>query len=170
MARTSDIERARDAVQRESWAEAYDELSGIDPADMTPRDFEGLAEAAWWLSHGDESIAARQRAYAGYSDAGEAARAAYVAGRLGVEHLMRGEPAVGAGWLMRAHRHLEGLHECVEHGFLAVIEATVARFRGALDEASELATRATEIGRRFRNPDLVALGVHTNGLILISRG
>jgi DNA-binding CsgD family transcriptional regulator len=167
---TSDLERARDAVRRESWREAYEELAAFDPSDLAPRDLEALADAAWWMSKNDESIAARQTAYARYSDAGEEARAASMAGRLGVEHLMRGEPAVGAGWLMRAHRHLEGLQECVEHGFLAVIEATVARFRGALDDASELATRATEIGQRFRDPDLVALGVHTNGLVLISLG
>lgn len=167
---TSDLERARDAVRRESWREAYEELAAFDPTDLAPRDLEALADAAWWMSKNDESIAARQTAYARYSDAGEEARAASMAGRLGVEHLMRGEPAVGAGWLMRAHRHLEGLQECVEHGFLAVIEATVARFRGALDDASELATRATEIGQRFRDPDLVALGVHTNGLVLISLG
>lgn len=167
---TSDLERARDAVRRESWREAYEELAAFDPTDLAPRDLEALADAAWWMSKNDESIAARQTAYARYSDAGEEARAASMAGRLGVEHLMRDEPAVGAGWLMRAHRHLEGLQECVEHGFLAVIEATVARFRGALDDASELATRATEIGQRFRDPDLVALGVHTNGLVLISLG
>jgi DNA-binding CsgD family transcriptional regulator len=167
---TSDLERARDAVRRESWREAYEELAAFDPSDLAPRDLEALADAAWWMSKNDESIAARQTAYARYSDAGEEARAASMAGRLGVEHLMRGEPAVGAGWLMRAHRHLEGLQECVEHGFLAVIEATVARFRGALEDASELATRATEIGQRFRDPDLVALGVHTNGLVLISLG
>jgi DNA-binding CsgD family transcriptional regulator len=167
---TSDLERARDAVRRESWREAYEELAAFDPTDLAPRDLEALADAAWWMSKNDESIAARQTAYARYSDAGEEARAASMAGRLGVEHLMRGEPAVGAGWLMRAHRHLEGLQECVEHGFLAVIEATVARFRGALEDASELATRATEIGQRFRDPDLVALGVHTNGLVLISLG
>jgi ATP/maltotriose-dependent transcriptional regulator MalT len=167
---TSDLDRARDAVRRESWREAYEELSASDPADLTPPDLAGLADAAWWLSLIEESLAARQRAYAGYAEAGGDARAAYMAGRLGVEHFMRGEPAVGAGWLMRAHRHLEGLQECVEHGFLAVVEATVARFRGALDEASELATRATEIGHRFRDPDILALAIHTNGLIAIAQG
>jgi DNA-binding CsgD family transcriptional regulator len=168
--RIADIERARDALGRESWREAYDVLTASDPADLTPPDLEGLADAAWWLSHTDESVAARQRAYAGYAESGEDARAAYMAGRLGVEHFMRGEPAVGAGWLMRAHRHLDGLPDCVEHGFLAIIEATVARFGGDLDRAHELATKAAEIGRRFRNPDVLALAVHTNGLISIAEG
>ena len=168
--RTADIERGRDAARREAWAEAYEELASAEPTDLTPEDLEALSDAAWWLSKMDESIAARRSAYAGYAESGEDARAAYMAGRLGVEHLTRGEPAVGAGWLMRAHRHLEGLPDRVEHGFLAVIEATVARFGGDLDRAHQLATRAAEIGRRFRNPDVVALAIHTNGLISISEG
>jgi DNA-binding NarL/FixJ family response regulator len=168
--RIADIDRAREAVSREAWREAYEEFRALEADSLTPQDLEGLAEAAWWLSRNDESVAARQRAYAGYAGSGEDARAAYMAGRLAVEHFMREEPAVGAGWLMRAHRHLDDLPECVEHGFLAVIESTVARFRGSLDEASEFAVRATDIGQRFRNPDLIALGIHTSGLILISRG
>jgi len=168
--RTADIERGRDAARREAWAEAYEELASADPSELTPDDLESLSDAAWWLSKMDEAIAARRSAYAGYAEFGEDARAAYMAARLGVEHFMRGEPAVGAGWLMRAHRHLDGLPDHVEHGFLAVFEATVARFAGDLDRAHELATRAAEIGRRFGNPDVVALAIHTNGLISISQG
>jgi hypothetical protein len=59
---TSDLERARHAVRRESWREAYEELNASDPADLTPPDLAGLADAAWWLSLIEESLAARQRA------------------------------------------------------------------------------------------------------------
>jgi DNA-binding CsgD family transcriptional regulator len=93
-----------------------------------------------------------------------------MAGRLAVEHFMRGEPAVGAGWLMRAHRHLDGRPDSIEHGFLAVVEATVARFGGDLDQASELATHGAEIGRRLHDPDVIALAIHTSGLIAIAQG
>ncbi|RPJ12913.1 MAG: LuxR family transcriptional regulator, partial [Actinobacteria bacterium] len=54
------IERARDAVARESWADAYAMLRDIEPSDLAPADLEGLADATWWLSKVDESIAARQ--------------------------------------------------------------------------------------------------------------
>lgn len=64
--RIADADCARGALRRESWAEAYEELRALDPAGMEPRDLEGLADAAWWLSRSDESIANRQRAYAGY--------------------------------------------------------------------------------------------------------
>ncbi|MBA3738234.1 MAG: LuxR family transcriptional regulator [Actinobacteria bacterium] len=168
--RTADIERGRDAARREAWAEAYDELAAADPSDLAPDDLESLSDAAWWLSKIDESIGARQQAYAGFAASGDKLRAASNAGRLSVEHFLREEPAVGAGWLMRAQRHLEGQSECIEHGFLAVLEATVARFTGDLDGAMALAKRATATAVRFDNRDVWAMGIHTEGLLLIARG
>jgi DNA-binding NarL/FixJ family response regulator len=166
----ADVERARDAVERGAWVEAYELLSAIDPARLGPADLQGLADAAWWLARTEESIAARQKAYAGFADAGEDRPAALAAVRLGIEHFLREEPSVGAGWLMRARRHLADQPGCVEHGFVALVEATMARFRGDLDEAAVAAARATEIGRGFAHPDLTAMGIHTQGLILIARG
>jgi DNA-binding NarL/FixJ family response regulator len=71
---------------------------------------------------------------------------------------------------MRAQRHLQDEAECIEHGFLSVLEATVARFGGDLDGAAALAERATQFALRFDDRDVWALGIHTQGLILISRG
>ena len=164
------IQRARDAAQREAWAEAYGELTAADPSDLTPQDLEALADAAWWQSKNDESIAARQQAYAAFAAANDERRAAYHAGRLSIEHFLREEPAVGAGWLMRAQRHLKDESECIEHGFLAVLEATVARFSGDADGAIALAQRAATIAVRFEDRDVWALGIHTEGLVLIDRG
>jgi DNA-binding CsgD family transcriptional regulator len=167
---TAGVDGERVVARPDAWAETYAALRTRDVTELDPRDLESLADAAWWLSRIDESVAARLRAYAGYAESGEDARAAYMAGRLGVEHFVRGEPAVGAGWLMRAHRHLDGQPDRVEHGLLAVIEATVARFGGDLDRARQLATWGEEIGRRFRDPDVLALAIHTNGLIAIAEG
>ena len=167
---TGGVDRERAAAQPASWAETYAALRARGDSELDARELESLADAAWWLSRIDESVAARQRAYSGYAESGEDARAAYMAGLLAIQHFMRGEPAVGAGWLMRAHRHLDGRPDSVEHGFLAVVEATVAQFGGDLDRASELATHAVGIGRRFRHPDVLALAIHTNGLIAIAQG
>jgi DNA-binding CsgD family transcriptional regulator len=168
--RIADLDRARDALGRESWAEAYGELRALDPAGLAPRDLEGLAEAAWWLSRSEESLAARQQAYAGYVAAAEEPRAAQCAARLCVEHFLRGQPAAAAGWLMRAQRHLREQPECVQHGFLAMYEAAVALFRGQADQALALAERATELGQRFGDRDLVAMGIHQQGLARIAAG
>ena len=164
------IEQARDAVARESWVEAYAMLRDIEPSDLAPADLEGLADATWWLSKVDESIAARQKAYAGYAAEANDPRAGFMAGRLAVEHFDRGEPAVAMGWLMKAQRHLGDRPESVEHGFMALIQANVARFQGDPDGSMALAEEATRIGQRFGNLDLVAMGIHVQGLVLVSRG
>jgi DNA-binding CsgD family transcriptional regulator len=168
--RIVDVGNDRDAVRRDSWAAAYEELRGLDPAQMAPPDLEALADAAWWLSRPDESIAARQRAYAGYVAAGENPRAAFCAGRLCMEHFFRNEAAVASGWLMRAQRLLRDQPERVQHGYVALIESNMARARGATEEAVASAERATEIGQRFGDPDVVAMGIHQHGLALIDAG
>jgi DNA-binding CsgD family transcriptional regulator len=168
--RIANADRARDAVRRESWAEAYEELRGLDPAGMEPRDLEALADAAWWLSRSDESIANRQRAYAGYVAAGEDPRAAWCAGRLCMEHFFRGESALAAGWLMRAQRLLRDQPERVEHGYLAGVESAMALARGEIGEAVACAERATEVGLRFGDQDLVTMGIHAQGLGLVDGG
>ena len=168
--RTAEIDRARDALRRGSWVEAYAGLRTVDPSRLSPRDLEGLADAAWWLSRSEESFAARQRAYSAYEGAGQDPQAAWCAARLCVEHFLRGEPALAAGWLMRAQRHLRDQPECVQHGFLAVCEGSVAHFRGELDRATSLSERATEIGQRFGDRDLIAMGIHLQGLARISAG
>ncbi len=155
---------------REAWAEAYEELRALDPSVLAPQDLEGLADAAWWLSRMQESTAARQRAYAGYAAAGDDRRSGFVATRLCIEHFLRGEPAVGAGWLMRARRHLEHLEDGVEQGFLSTAQARIELTKGDLDDAMTHARRATEIGQRNGHRDLIAMGIHLEGLVLIATG
>jgi hypothetical protein len=89
---------------------------------------------------------------------------------LSIQLFLREEPAVGAGWLMRAQRHLKDESECIEHGFLAVLEGTVTRFNGDPDGAIALVQRAATIAVRFEDRDVWALGIHTEGLVLIDRG
>ncbi|MDP9298973.1 MAG: LuxR C-terminal-related transcriptional regulator [Actinomycetota bacterium] len=164
------IDRAREAVGREAWAEAYRELSSLDPSSLGAEDSEGLADAAWWLSHLDESITARQRAYSVYAAEGRDPQAASVAVRLCFQHFDRGEPAVGMGWLMHAERHLRDQPECVQHGFLALCRGAVTHEGGDLDGARALAEEATRIGQRFGDREVIALGIHAQGRVLISAG
>jgi DNA-binding CsgD family transcriptional regulator len=164
------IDRARDALARGAWADAYEELSAADRSTLTPHDLEGLADAAWWVSRLEESLDARQKAYAAYVAEGDERAAGAVAARLAIEHFVREESAIGAGYLMRAQRHLQDLSACAEQGFLAVVEANVARFAGELDRTLASARRAIEIGQRFGDRNLVAMAIHTEGLALIDAG
>ena len=164
------IERAREALESEAWSEAYDLLHALDPSGLAARDHEGLAEAAWWRSKIDDAIAARQRAYSAYAAEGDDPQAGYMAVRLCIEHFERGEPSVGTGWLKRAQRHLHERPECVQHGYLTLVEATVAMQMGEIDAAIAGAKHGGEIGRRFHDADLVAMATVSEGLATIASG
>jgi tetratricopeptide (TPR) repeat protein len=168
--RIAEIDQARTAVERKAWSDAYQAFRVVDPSDLTPEDWEQFSDSAWWTGRIEESIAARQKAYTGYVEAGEERPAAWMAARLCIEQFLRDEPAVGAGWFARMQRHAKDLPDCVELGFAAFLEATILRFTGDLASALPLAERAHEIGRRFGDRNLLGLAIHTQGLILISQG
>jgi ATP/maltotriose-dependent transcriptional regulator MalT len=167
---TAGVDGERVAARPTSWAETYEALRVRDPSELTPREHEHLADAAWWLSKPGESIAARQRAYAGSASSGDAEHAMWMAGRLSIEHFMRGDPAVGAGWLMKTQHLAKDVPEGVGHGLLLIVEATVARFSGDMPRALELAGEAAELGRRLDDPDLSAMATHMQGVLLVAAG
>jgi hypothetical protein len=152
------IDRVREALTASAWADAYEGFRAVDPSELTGRDLEGLADAAWWLSKLPESLDLRHKAYAAYAAEGDEAAAAAVAARLAVEHFLREEPSVGAGFLMRAQRHADGLPDGREVGFLAMVEASVAGQRRS--RASRQPAGAIEpAGVRLNRP--VAIALHT---------
>ena len=156
-------------MERGSWSEAYELFLALEPLER-PEDRERFADAAWWTGRIEESIGARQKAYTGYTEAGNDRRAAWMAGRLCMEHFLRDEQAVGAGWFARAQRHANDLPDCIELGFAVFLEATILRYTGDPVSALPLVARAIEIGRRFGDRDLLSLAIHTQGLILIAQG
>ncbi|HEY7661336.1 MAG TPA: LuxR C-terminal-related transcriptional regulator [Actinomycetota bacterium] len=164
------VERARSAAAREAWDEAAAAYRAADASLLEASDLEAWADATWWLSSMDESIGLRQRAYAAYSAEGDHRGAGWMAARLCIEHFLRGEPAVGAGWLGRTQRHARDLPDCVELGYVAMLEANVARLGGDLDGAFDLAERAVEIEHRFGDPNLLAMALQTQGLVRIDQG
>ena len=89
--RITDIDQARTAVERKAWSEAYESFLVLEPSGLTPDDWDGYADAAWWTGRIGESIAARQKAYTGYAEAGDDRRAAGMAARLCIEHFVRDE-------------------------------------------------------------------------------
>jgi ATP/maltotriose-dependent transcriptional regulator MalT len=164
------IDQARQATRDDRWAQAYYLLRDLDVSTLDPEDVELFADAAWWSCRVEEEIALRQRAFAGFADAGRPRRAAYAAWLLSVRHGLRGDPTAASGWLKRAERQLAGEPECVEHGYLACSEAEQALGQGQFEQAEKLALRAVGLGQRFAAPELVALAVAWQGLCRLAGG
>ncbi|WP_309226514.1 LuxR C-terminal-related transcriptional regulator [Streptomyces lunaelactis] len=162
--------RARDAVAREAWADAYAALRDLEPDRMTPDDFAALADAAWWTGRVEESITARTKAYSGYGAADAARQAGFCAWMLFYEYQLAGRTAAAAGWLRRAREHLSSEPECVEHCYLAWVEAEEAQQRGAFDEAMSCARRMAGIARRCGSPDLLAMSSQAQASVLLAQG
>ena len=84
---------------------------------------------------------------------------------------MRGETAVGGGWVARARRLLETQpDDIVERGYLLTHEFFQHLGRGDFARAGETAAGMVETGRRFSDPDLVAQGLMCQGRIMIYSG
>ena len=165
------LKAGREAIERHAWREAVEHLTAADQAEgLSPEDLEGLAEAAWWTGHLEDSIEARERAYAAYAESGDWPRAAFVALELASNYSQKLASSLAAGWRNRAERVLEGETESVEHGYLAMAEVNRALSGGELERAFEWAERATEMGSRFGDRDLQARGIMAQGSVLVAQG
>ncbi|MCH7836726.1 MAG: LuxR family transcriptional regulator, partial [Chloroflexi bacterium] len=165
------LQEGRDAFERHAWQEALELLTAVDASeDLSPEDLERLADAAFWTGRTDECIEALERAYAGFTEAGNARGAASVAINLAFHHFAKLAPSVAAGWSSRAMRLLETEPDCPEHGHLARISTNVTMSVGNLDGALEYAKRTYEIGSRFGDRDLQAFGLFDQGNVLVAKG
>jgi DNA-binding NarL/FixJ family response regulator len=160
----------REDVGPGGWPEVYRVLRDRAPESLTARDLETLADAAWWLSRVEESLAVRRKAHAAHVAAGDLRRAGYNAWMLATEYGFIGRPALAAGWLTKARRHLADQPECVEQGFLAFAEAGMTAEGGDLDGALRLTRHMVDLGVRCDSADVTAMGRLLEGQLLIAAG
>lgn len=163
--------RGRAAYGRWAWGDAYASLVTADERDtLAADDLDRLATAAHLTGRVEAAGRAWERAHREFVARGRADRAARCAFWLGLTLLLRGEHALGGGWLARAGRVLADAGvDCVEHGYLRIPAAL-----GALEGDTEAAYAAFEeilaIGERFGDRDLIALGRLGRGQALVARG
>ena len=87
---------------------------------------------------------------------------------LAIHLRLRGDGAQADGWLARAQRLLADEAEGAEHGYPLYLE--IARLMGPdLDAATRAARRMQDLGRRFGDDTLVALGVFFEGRALVKQ-
>ena len=164
------VEQARAAAASGAWPQAYALLREVDDAELSdPDELEMLGEVAWWTGRVDESIDARTRAFAVRVERGEEPRAALLALKIARELEHKRSPLAEAWWA-RAERLLAGREDSVEAGYLVRTRARLALIRGDLDGAFEHAEQTLAIGTRHGERNLMALGLHDKGTVLVHRG
>ncbi|MPZ73010.1 MAG: hypothetical protein GEU74_07230 [Nitriliruptorales bacterium] len=165
------LQAARAAFAKHAWREAYDLLLEADQAvPLQPDDLKSLGEAAWWLGRLEEAISAKERAYVGYSEAGDNQNAAICALSIAQDYFAKLAHSIGAGWFNRAERLLEHEPESPAHGHLAFMHAIGSDAARDLDAALVFADRTLEIGTRFGDRDLQAYGLLVRGRVLVLKG
>jgi tetratricopeptide (TPR) repeat protein len=166
-----DLIRAREAFERREWVAAYDALSDVDPSALKASDFADLATAAYLLGRKNDCVQATQRAYRVNLEAGDTLAAVRCAFWLAMVLMTGGEMAVGGGWVARAQRLLEDVaDDVVECGYVAIHVMYRHIFAGEFPAALDVAAEVTAYGRRFNDPDLVAMGLCAEGRILLYLG
>src|SRR5262249_8305756 len=99
------LEAARAAFANHGWTRARDAYKAASAdAPLGADDVASLREAAWWLGLLDESLAAAEKAYRLYLEASDKRRAAYQAWEIAYANFLKGEEAVGRGWIGRVQR------------------------------------------------------------------
>jgi DNA-binding CsgD family transcriptional regulator len=165
-----DLLRARLAYDRRDWLAAYGGLSEAG-GDLSAEDFSRLATAAYLVGRRNDCVQALQRAYQLHIDAGAVLAAVRTAFWLALVLLTSGEAAVGGGWVGRAQRLLADVEgDVVERGYVAIHLMYRHIFANEFGEAMTFAEQVTDYGRRFADPDLVAIGLNGQGRMLVYAG
>ena len=152
------------ALARGAWREAIDLFDATLESTESAEAQEGRGTAAWWLEKPDLVFESRHAAYRLYQEQGDELSAARVAMRLAESYGdLKGDIAVGRGWLQRAERLLEGLPLSAEHARLAALKAAIAGFFGDREAARALSREAAEIARSVGSVNMEVLGYGYRG-------
>ena len=166
-----DLRQARETFESGDWVTAFEAWSGLDAAALTPADLHGLATAALLLGRNEEFMAAIQQAFRAYVDRGELAAAARCAFWIGMESAAAGDLSLAAGWTARADRLVEEVGEdVVEGGYVRFLKMFRHIDAQDFEAAFGYASSVTEYGRRFADPDLLAMGLSAEGRLTLYSG
>jgi DNA-binding NarL/FixJ family response regulator len=161
------VEEGERALRAADWRGARDAFRAALQQAEAPEALNGLGVALWWLGATQESIDARERAYAAFRHHQDQAKAAVVAFTLCVHYRANaGNAAASAGWLARAARLINefGLEDL--RGWLLLMQAYVAdpvSSEGLAREAKKLATTSGDL-------DLELCALSQIGSALVSQG
>jgi DNA-binding CsgD family transcriptional regulator len=166
-----DLRQARETFERGDWVAAFEAWSEVDPDALEPEDLHRLATAAVLLGKDDDCVSALQRAFQSYVDRGDLAAAVRCAFWLSMVFATNEDAALAAGWTARADRLLDQIGEdVIERGYLRFLHMFAHIAAQDWAAAFEHAADVTDHGRRFADPDLLALGLAAEGRLTLYSG
>ncbi|WP_163273249.1 helix-turn-helix transcriptional regulator [Chelativorans alearense] len=169
MAQTPALVQGREAFARQKWREAYEHLSAADrESRLEPADLERFATAAYLVGEDAHAVTNWTRAHHDLIDQGHVERAARWGFWLSLYMLLAGEMAQTTGWLARSQRLLKDREEaCVEQGYGLIVTGLLAMGKGNTESAGTSFEQSVALAERFGDPDLLALGLLSQGQRLI---
>lgn len=171
MSQTVDqVDTARDAAAQGRWRHAHEAFSEADRAALTGRDLVAFAEAAWWTGRADQSLELRERAYTALLAEDEGRKAARMAIMLAWDHMARGTTSLYRGWMAKAERLLADAAGTREHAYLVTVRGFVNMELGNIDAAMRDLELAEEMGAKFGDREVQAIGRSARGRILVHAG
>jgi DNA-binding NarL/FixJ family response regulator len=170
---TATLDAARAAYEKRQWAQARTGfLAARAAGPLSAEDMAALADTAWWEGAIDQSLSAGEEAYRLFlqDDDPRARSAAMLAIDIGFSWFLRGEEALGSGWISRAQRLLDGEEDCAEHGYVQSLAIDEALAMADFDGAIEAARTVAGIGTRHGDETLCAYALVGEGVALIKQG
>ena len=160
---TDPLAAGHEALRNAAWDEARARFEEAATSSDAPEAWEGLSRATWWQGDQESTLAARERAYRAYREAGDARGAARMAMWLASDHLdFRGDDAVASAWLRRGRALLRDHEPCAELGYIMLLDADIALLaKSDPSTAERLAREALELARGIGDVgvEVVALAV-----------
>lgn len=160
------LDTAHAAVERGDWRTAYDVLAAVR-AEGTPLPLEAVDElgrAAWWLGRTQESIRLSEEVHHQLLADGLLDRAAQSAAEVAIVAMLRGDGALGSGWLSRARRLLQDRPPGLAHGLVAFADCLVAIETSDLDAVRARALEMQALGRQIGELTISSLGLMLEGV------
>jgi DNA-binding CsgD family transcriptional regulator/tetratricopeptide (TPR) repeat protein len=167
-----ELERGRAAYANRAWSDAFEALAAADrELPLSADDLELLARSAYMLGLDEEYVDGLERAHSAHLARGGVRPAVLCAFWIGHSMMFRGQLAPALGWFARGNRLLEpDTSDCAERGYLLIPVLLEHSSRGEFEAACATATEAAEIGERFGDADLAAIGVMEKGHALVRQG
>ena len=165
------LEDARQAYGRQDWIAARDGFrAAAEHCRLSVDDLAAMADSAWWLGYNDEALVGFEEVFGRYVSEGSLPSAAKLALDIGLLWMLKGEVALGSGWVSRGRRLLRDLPDCVEQGYGLAVTLEEAIMASRFGDAVATAKEIQAFGARFEDSTLHTVGLVGEGIALIRSG